>query len=566
MLKSLHIENIAVIKSADIDLASGFCVLTGETGAGKSIIIDSINLICGAKQSRELIRSGEDQATVSAVFGELPDYAVAALGELGALPDEDGLIMFSRTLTASGKSTARLNGRVIPLSVQRDAMKYLIGIHGQHDNMALLAPENHITYLDEYAGVDTELSEYSESYEKYCELNRSIAELTKNEREKAQRLEFLRYQIDEIEALKLKPDEEEKLLAMRRRLQNAEKIVQLSDSIYSLLYRNEKSTAALDKIGRASRALEALAPVLPDADSLITRLDAAASELEDIALTVDAFRETAGDDPTAELDKVETRLEAISRIERKYGDTAAEVLEFLGKAKSELENIEMSEERLCELTGERDKLMPQLREQAIRLSERRKEAASSLEKKIIDQLSYLDMGGVSFTVGMEQRIEADGALDYTRLGTDSVEFLISTNKGEPEKPLAKIASGGELSRIMLAIKSVLAEVDAPATLIFDEVDTGVSGKTSEKIGIKLRNLAKSGGGQVLCVTHSAQIASRADNHYLISKREENGRVSTTVTELDLGGRVSEVARIMGGINITDKLMETAREMIMTPSE
>lgn len=564
MLKSLHIENIAVIKSADIDLASGFCVLTGETGAGKSIIIDSINLICGAKQSRELIRSGEDQATVSAVFGELPDYAVNALGELGASPDEDGLVMFSRTLTAAGKSTARLNGRVIPLSVQRDAMKYLIGIHGQHDNMALLAPENHITYLDEYAGVEAELKEYGESYEKYCGLNRSISELAKNDREKAQRLEFLRYQIEEIEALKLKPDEEDKLLARRRKLQNAEKIVQLSDSIYSLLYRNEKSTAALDKIGRASRALEALAPVLPDADSLITRLDAAASELEDIALTVDAFRESAGDDPTAELDKVETRLEAISRIERKYGDTAKDVLDFLDKARMELENIEMSEERVCELKAERDKLMPVLHGQAVRLSERRREAAASLEKKIIDQLSYLDMGGVGFTVGMEQRTDGDGNVGYTRLGIDGVEFLISTNKGEPEKPLARIASGGELSRIMLAVKSVLAEGDAPATLIFDEVDTGVSGKTSEKIGIKLRDLARSGGGQVLCVTHSAQIASRADNHYLISKKEENGRASTSVTKLDLDGRVAEVARIMGGINITDKLMETAREMIMTP--
>lgn len=562
MLKSLHIENIAVIKNADIDFSSGFCVLTGETGAGKSIIIDSINLVCGAKQSKELIRNGEDSASVSAVFGELPEHAVCALEELGVSPDGEGLIMFSRTLTSAGKSTSRINGRVIPLSVQREAIKHLIGIHGQHDNMALLLPENHIVYLDEYAETSAELEEYRKSYEKYCELNRAISELTKNDREKAQRVEFLRYQIDEISALKLKPDEEEKLLSRRKKLQNAEKIVQLSDSIYSLLYRNEKSTSAYDKVGRASRALEALAPVLPDADTLITRLDAAASELEDIAMTVDALRESAGDDPTAELDRVETRLDAISRIERKYGDTVPDVLEYFEKAKTELEGIETSEERLEELTHEREELLEVLAVQADALTAKRRAAAKSLKEKIINELSFLDMGGVSFSVGISRRPDAGNAPGYGLSGLDDVEFLISTNKGEPEKPLARIASGGELSRIMLAVKSVLSERDAPATLIFDEVDTGVSGKTSEKIGIKLRELARSGTGQVLCVTHSAQIASRADNHYLISKKEENGRVSTSVVPLDLDGRVSEVARIMGGINITDKLIETAREMIV----
>lgn len=560
LLYSLHIENIAVIKSASIDFRRGFTVLTGETGAGKSIIIDSINLICGAKQSRELIRSGEDTARVSAVFGELSDHASAALDELGIPADEDGMLMFERTLTAAGKSTARVNGRTIPLSLQREAMKHLIGIHGQHDNMALLMPENHIIYLDEYADIEAPLAKYQKSYERYCELNKRIAELTAGEREKAQKQEFLKYQINEIEAAKLKPDEEDKLLSRRTKLQNSEKIAQLSDSIYSLLYRNEKGTAALDKVKKALRALDSLAPVMKDADSLISRLDAVTYELEDIALTVDALRDGDSDDPTAELDRVETRLDQISRIERKYGDTVPEVLAFLEDAKAQLEAIELSEEKLAEATDERERLLAVMSVQAKALSDKRREAAARLEAEIVRELSYLEMGGVSFSAGIRHRVEADGGAGYARRGVDDVEFLISTNKGEPQKPLARIASGGELSRIMLAIKTVLAEKDSPGTLIFDEVDTGVSGKTSEKIGIKLRDLAGL-GGQVLCVTHSAQIAARAENHYLIAKRESEGRVSTSVTPLTLEGRVNEVARIMGGINITDKLIETAREMI-----
>ncbi len=560
LLISLHIENIAVIKSADIDFESGFCVLTGETGAGKSMIIDSINLICGAKQSKELIRSGEESAEVSAVFGELPEYTVSVLSELGFNVCEDGLFMVSRSLNTGGRSTVRINGRTVPLTLARDAMKHLIGIHGQHDNMALLDPDNHILYLDEFAGLSGELADYAQLYDKYRELNRSISELTRNEREKAQRIEFLKYQIKEISELKLKPDEEEKLLARRRKLQNAEKILQLSEGIYSLIYRNEKGTSATDKINKASRALESLAPVMSDADSLILRLDSVLSELEDIALTVDALRDSDTDDPTAELDRVETRLDAISKIQRKYGDTIPEVLAFLERAQGELEDAVTSEDRLYELKAQLDELMPKLEKSAAMLTEKRCEAAKRLEERIVSELSYLDMGGVSFKVGFTHENEAGGA-EYDKRGVDNVEFLISTNKGEPEKPLCKIASGGELSRIMLAIKSVLSEVGAPASLIFDEVDTGVSGKTAEKIGIKLRVLAASGGGQVLCVTHSAQIASRADNHYLIAKRESEGRVSTSVTPLDFEGRVNEVARIMGGINITDKVRETAREMI-----
>lgn len=561
MLCSLHIENIAVIKTADIDFSEGFTVLTGETGAGKSIIIDSIGLICGAKPSRELIRSGEEMAMVSALFSGLDEGCRERLSELGILPDEDGMLIFSRSITTAGKSTAKVNGRTIPVSLQREAMKYLIGIHGQHDNMALLQAENHLSYLDGFAEASEALGRYRENYDKFCEINRNIEALQKNEREKAQKLEFLKYQIKEIEAAKLKPDEEEKLEARRIKLQNCEKIAQLSSGVYSLLYSNEKGNAAIDKIRRAYRGIEALCPVIPDGDRMLSRLDFVASELEDIAESIEALGEEAGDNPTAELDRIEDRLDEISKLERKYGDSIPEVLNFLDRAKEQLDAIETSEEKQKELISEREALLPVLRAAGDALTKLRAETAERLSRRIVEELSYLDMGGVEFSVKLSPRVMEDGGINYSSHGGEDVEFLISTNKGEPLKPLAKIASGGELSRIMLAVKSVLFTADSPGTLIFDEVDTGVSGKTSQKIGIKLRNLSKASGGQVFCVTHSAQIAALAENHYLISKTEGDSRVSTEVRLLDDEARVHEVARIMGGINITERLLETAREMI-----
>lgn len=560
MLTSLHIENIAVIKSADIDFSKGFTVLTGETGAGKSIIIDSIGLILGAKQSRELIRSGEENAEVSAIF-ELDQDTSNKLSELGISPDEDYMLMITRSIGLSGKSSVRINGRTIPMSLLRSAAACLIGIHGQHDNIALLDPEKHIGILDEYAGISYELSAYEKNYDRFCELTRRIAELSKNEREKAQRVEFLKFQIDEIQSAKLRPDEEEQLNQKRIQLQNSEKIAKLSKMVYSALYQNDKGTAALDKVKRSMNALDALSSVIPEAEGLSARLEAITYELEDIALTAEAFSDESDTDPTKMLDKLETRLDTIARLERKFGDTIPDVLAYLEKAQNELETIETSEEKLADCIAEREALLPLLSAQGAELSERRIEAAHSLEEKIIEELDYLDMKGISFSAGVKRRAGTDNGSEFSRRGVDDVEFLISTNKGEPLKPLAKIASGGELSRIMLAIKSVLADRDNLGTLIFDEVDTGVSGKTSQKIGIKLRELARNGNSQVLCVTHSAQIAALADNHCLIAKDEVDGRISTTVKPLDIDGRVGEIARIMGGINITDKLIETAREML-----
>ncbi len=560
MLISLHIENIAVIKTADIDFTAGFTVLTGETGAGKSIIIDSIALILGAKQSKELIRSGEETAMVSALFGDMNIRALNELSALGLAPDEDGMILLSRTISTSGKSTARMNGRAIPMSLLKDVAKHLIAIHGQHDNMTLLDPEKHINYLDSFASLGTLPEEYSECYNRYRELERKIAEMTSNEREKARRLEFLKFQIDEIAAAKLKPGEEEALEKKRAKLQNSENINRLSHQVYASLYQNEKGTSALDRLRRSVKALDTLSAVIPEAGELSGRLEQAGYEIEDIALTAEAFADDSDGDPTAGLDRIESRLDEISKLERKYGDTIPDILAFLEKSKKELESIELSEERLNECVAEKKKLLPVLEKKAAEMTRLRTDAAAGLEERIISELAYLDMKGVTFSVEI---LPVQGG--FTPRGADRVEFLISTNKGEPLKPLAKIASGGELSRIMLAIKSVLAEKDFPDTMIFDEVDTGVSGKTSQKIGIKLRALAMSipddRMAQVICITHSAQIAALADNHYLISKKETDGRVRTSVTPLDKEGRVNEIARIMGGINITDRLRETAREMI-----
>ncbi len=558
MLTSLHIENIAVIKSADLDLSEGFTVLTGETGAGKSIIIDSIGLIKGSKPSRELIRSGEEQALVSAIF-EPDDETSERLGELGLAPDEDGLLMVTRTINTSGKSGAKVNGRTVPLSLLREATGHLIGIHGQHDNITLLNPESHIELLDGFAGVS--LAEYERSYDRFSEINRRIAELCKNEREKTQRAEFLRFQIDEIESAKLKPGEEEELAKKRAQLQNREKVTRLAKLVSSSLYRNEKGTAALDKVKRSIKALDALSAVIPEAEELSARLDALTYELEDIAIIADGFADDSDDDPTILLDRLETRLDTIEKLERRFGDTVADVLSYLARAKDELESIETSDERLADLRLERDSLLPLMAAQAEELSERRMKAARELELRIVEELAFLDMKGVQFSASVVRRDETDDQSEFSRRGVDDVEFLISTNRGEPLKPLAKIASGGELARIMLAVKTVLADRDRIGTLIFDEVDAGVSGKTSQKLGIKLRDLARAGRTQVLCVTHSAQIAAVADSHLLISKKDENGRTFTTVESLNEEGRISEIARIMGGITVTERLIETAREML-----
>ncbi|MBQ4065260.1 MAG: DNA repair protein RecN [Clostridia bacterium] len=561
MLSSLHIENIAVIKCADIDLEKGFCVLTGETGAGKSILIDSIGLILGARPAKDLIRNGETKASVSALFTDL-DKPLSRLPEsLDVSPDEDGCLYLTRTVDLDGKAQTKLNGRTVPVSMQRELMSYLLNVHGQNDNRILMSTAAQLEYLDSYAGNGDLLSEYGKAYEKMEDCRRRILSLARDEREKARTLELLRYQVADIDAAKLKLGEEEELIARRDKVKNAEKILKQTRLITKALYRNEKSLPAYELIKKAIGAISSVSDYLPHAEAYIEKLTAMTYDLEDIGLTVEDLSENEYDDPDAELDRIETRLDQIGKLERKYGSDIAEILAFRDRAAAELAEIEGADERLEDYKLELSGYKREATELAAKLTASRKTAAKTLEEGVVSELAYLEMPKVRFRVDIRRSLDGDGKAKLNRHGGDDVEFLLSANPGEPLKSLAKIASGGELSRIMLALKSVNAADSEGETLIFDEIDTGVSGKTSQKIGMRLRKLAEH--NQVICVTHSAQIAAEAHAQYLIRKSEHEGRVETTVTPLDREGRIRELARILGGVNITDKILSSAAEMLDT---
>jgi len=550
MLRSLHIENVAVIRRADLEFGNGFSVLTGETGAGKSIVIDSINLLLGNRVSRELIRTGAERATVSAVFEDLSDLVCDALEELG-FSLEDRTLMLQRTLYADGRSQTRLDGRVITQSMQKKIARMLVSIHGQSDNQKLLEKSTHAALLDAYAQPERELLEYREVFAKRKDIRKKIASIQCDEAEKLRLREMLKYQIDDIDALKLTPGEEELLMSERDRLSNIEQINQKAEFVYRALKGAEKGSCAV-LVARARQALQGLVGLIEGSDTLADRLETVASELEDIAETALGYVEDDREDPTARIDAIESRLDALSKLKRKYGETIEEVLAFRNRAADRLAELETSEEELDALCREEKQLTKQAEALAERLHAVRVQASGRITKEVTDALAFLDMPRVRFEIAV-----IPAQLDEN--GSDEIEFMIATNPGEPLMPMTKIASGGELSRIMLALRSVLNDRDGTATVIFDEIDTGVSGKTSRKIGIKLSESAK--GAQVLCVTHSAQIASLADTHYLISKKEADGRAETDVLELSQEARVEEIARILGGIEITDAQRLAAREMI-----
>ena len=550
MLRSLHIENVAVIRSADLELDTGFSVLTGETGAGKSMIIDSINLLLGNRVSREMIRTGEHAATVSAVFEELCPSVREAVEELG-FSCEDGCLLLQRTLYADGKSQTRLNGRIITQAMQREITRLLVSIHGQSDSQKLLQKSTHAELLDAYAHPDVLLDAYRESFRALKETRKQIDAVRCDESERLRRREMLAYQIADIEALKLKDGEEEALERELDRLSNLERINQHAELAWRALRGGEK-TSALSLIRRAEHALEGLFGLVDGAQTLAERLSSVAAEIDDVAELAISMTDDDREDPTARIDRIQERLEAISKLKRKYGASIGAILAFCNKAKDELEMLDTSEERLAALEKEEKLQLAKARSLADRLTACRRDAAKRIQCEVTEALSFLDMPRVRFEVSV---IPAE----LGERGADDVEFLIATNAGEPLLPMIKIASGGELSRIMLALRSVLNDRDGATTVIFDEIDTGVSGKTSRKIGIKLLESAR--GAQVLCVTHSAQIASLADQHYLISKAEQNGRTETSVSLLDDSARVEEIARILGGIEITEAQRDAAREMI-----
>jgi DNA repair protein RecN (Recombination protein N) len=554
MLKELCIVNIAIVKKECVEFPCGFSVLTGETGAGKSIVIDSIGLIMGARSSKELIRSGEKSASVTALFSDFTEADAARLTEMGFPPEDDNTLFVRRDIGASGSSTAKINGRTVPAAMLREVGEFLINIHGQHASQALLDEENHIIYLDAMADDAALLSEYAEIYEKYSAIRTEIDELRKKEAEKERTIEILKYQIADIDAVKPHEGEEEALEIKKKKIADAEKISKYSNLVYRALYRNGKGNSATDLIGKSVDAIEALADVLPKADEYLEVLNDFMYRLEDIAETVYKECDVGVKNPTELLDKIETRLNAISKLKRKYGGTIAEVIAFREKTAAELKTLEHSGEMIDDLLAELEGVRALLSAKAEEITAKRKAAAKEFEGKIVSELRFLEMGKVRFEISVTPLRE------FAPNGKDAVSFLVSANPGEPLMPLSRIASGGELSRTMLALKCALADKEKTPTLIFDEIDTGISGKTSHKIGIKLREVA-SRNTQVICVTHSPQIAATAGTHFFVSKREVDGRTESSIRALEYGERVAEIARIIGGAKITPQAEAAARDLL-----
>jgi DNA repair protein RecN (Recombination protein N) len=546
-----------------MEFKNGFIVLTGETGAGKSIIINSLNLILGAKPSKDMIRKGEKKAMVSGLFGDFDDMTLKRIEELGiSIDPSENCVLVQRDITDEGKSTNKLNGRSISVSLLKELAKLLINIHGQHDSQTLLSPGNHILFLDNYAEIDKQLNDYQIIYDKTNHIKNKIAELSQDEKNKQRTIDLLKYQINDIETAKLKSGEEEKLEETKNYIQNSEKIIKSIKTIQSSLSYSEKGVSAVDQMKRTVSAIKYVADFIPESADYIDRLEECISEVTDIAELVAAsvpkeFEDL--DNPTAKLDKIENRLYQISRLKAKYGSSIDDILEYKNKIVEDLDDIVFADEKIEALKNELAEEMKKLATLANILTEKRKKSTKTLERKIMDELKFLEMSKVTFEVKIEKNVESDGGVRYASRGGDIIEFLIATNPGEPTKPLERIASGGELSRIMLAIKSVFARKDGIDTLIFDEIDSGISGRTAEKVGIKLKSIAKE--IQVVCVTHSAQISSFADAHYLIEKHEIDGRSVTNIKELNKDERIKEIARIMGGITITETVMNTAAEMV-----
>lgn len=550
MLRELHIKNIAVIEDITISFGDGFHALTGETGAGKSILIDSINMALGGRTAKDLIRTGADSATVDVVF-ELSERLEGVLADAG-IESEDGLLYISRQITSDGKSKCRLNGRLVPLTVLKEAAEVLITIHGQHDNQTILSPKSHIHFVDDYGNYKPLLEEYQVQYHKVQELKQRLDSLLTDENEKARRIELLGYQIKEIESAKIRLGEEAELEERRGYLANIEQIVEKSGMAYESLYGDEERSA-YDAIASAVHALEGVHSYDQRLEEYYNTLSSVLADLEDVTHELKSYLDGV-DYRQGELDLLEERLQTLFQLKRKYGGSEEEILTHLAEIKQELSEIEDSD-ALCEaVSAELEKETAALSVLAAALSEKRRETAIELQTAIMQELSDLDMQKMRFSVSVEPLDEA-----YTPLGSDRVEFLISGNPGEALKPLAKIASGGEMSRIMLAMKSILAGSDMVETLIFDEIDTGVSGRAAQKIAEKICMLAKE--RQILCITHLAQIASMADTHFLIQKNSDENQTKTTVTPLDEQSRKAELARIIGGVKITELTMQAAQEML-----
>ena len=548
LLHLLQIENIAVIEQAQICFDKGFNVLTGETGAGKSIVIDAISAILGERTYRDVIRTGATKAYVSAIFLHVPELPWFAENDV---PYGGQELLVQREIFADGRNVCRVNGRAVTVALLKQLGQSLINIHGQHDSQQLFDEATHLVYLDLFARNTAERAAYQGIYEKVCAVRQEIHRLTMDEAEKLRHVEALRFQIDEISRAELKPDEDEVLEARRKVLQNAEKLTDGLNRAFGALYGDDDSDGAVGLVEVSARALSKIVRYDDTVAELSVRLEDISCQLQDAADGLRSYVDElsySGD----ELEQIESRLDQIHRLRRKYGTDVNAVLEYLERAQSELDEICFSDERVQELRLQLEKLEGQAKQAGLALRKTRTEAAAMLETRLGEELAALDMPKAQFVCRFEDK-EPDAD------GMDDVRFLMTANVGEALKPMSKVASGGELARIMLAIKNVLAEQESVDTLIFDEVDAGVSGRAAQKVAVKLRSVSV--GKQVLCVTHLPQIAAMADSHLLISKAERDGRTFTSVTPLDHEGRKREIARIIGGAEITETTLKSAEEML-----
>ena len=547
MLNLLHIENIAVIESADISFDSGFNVLTGETGAGKSIVIDAISAILGERAYRDMIRTGTNKASVRAVFTQVPQYSW--FEENGVEYDEETVIQ--RDIFLDGKNICRVNGALVSVAILRKLGIQLINIHGQHDSASLFDEANHLVFLDDFSSNEELRHSYFEKYEAVAALRREIQRMTMDESEKLRRMETLKYQIAEIEKAELEAGEDEVLEERRKLLQNAEKLSKGMDEAVESLYGGDESEGAAGLLAQAEHALGRLSRFSDSFSSLHEKVADLMYQVRDAAEEVKDARDDLSYSAD-ELEQIEARLDVIHRLRKKYGVTCADILDYLEKARKELDDIVFADDHLERLKGKLKKAEKEAWEEALMLRRNRMENAQIMSQRILEELTQLDMPRVQFQCSFgEQELAPNGA--------DTVAFYMSANAGEALKPMSKVASGGELARIMLSMKNVLAEKDQIGTLIFDEVDTGVSGRAAQKVAEKLRKLAQH--KQVLCVTHLPQMAALANTHMLISKSERDGRTYTSVTPLDLEGRKRELARIIGGAKITETTLKSAEEML-----
>lgn len=559
MIRLLRIENLAVAKDIELELENGFSVLTGETGAGKSILIDGLSLALGERFSKDMIRPGESIARITAIFNDLSSVK-DLLDEYGIEPDSEGEIEIRRTFSSDGKTTSKINSKSISVSFLKELGVRLVSINSQTENSMMGGHENYISSLDEYADTSELKNKYCVAYSDYVSAKKNLDDLRDSLRDKAMMTDILKYQIKEIDSVKLKdPDEEQKLERQRTRLKDAERISKYASIVMRALSQNEKGATATYMIEKAQMAVDNLAPVLEDASEISAKLESIRYDLIDIAEQVNDLIDPELEDPDAKLDLIESRLERISKLKRKYGSDISDIISFRNQAAEKLDKLESGDLAIKEAESLVDKSYIIAKNLADTLSDRRSKAAEHLSNEVLGILRYLDMPKARFEIIVKHRFDQNGKELLTSDGYDDVEFLFSANLGYPLQALSKVASGGELSRTILALKCSLSAKQSVPTLVFDEIDTGVSGATSERIGTKLKDLSNI--VQVICVTHSPQVASIGDHHYLIKKINADGSPQSSVSLLGHNERVSEIARIIGGVKVTEKQLQAASEMI-----